>query len=198
MSRNAVLLEKAETRAAMPAPRHSVPHSGDYGALIRRLYRPHSAFAVVGIGAGARSGEACQGIAAELAASGKRIVVVSVDALLQAGSVPPMAATSPGKVPNVCHWPSTMGVTVDFFHPTADPGPGTGWLALLCRDFDAVLLDCPSPECAPGCSDVAALADFAILVIESGVTARQAIQRAQHKLESSGVQLAGCILMQRR
>jgi len=68
----------------------------------------------------------------------------------------------------------------------------------LRRAFDAVLLHCPSPESVPSSSAAAALADAAVLVIESGHTDRTAIQRTQHKLQSSGAGLAGCILMQRR
>jgi hypothetical protein len=166
--------------------------------LILRLFLSHSVVAVVDAGPGPRGREACRGIAAELAASSKRVVIVQVDALLRMNQFPDATASVPGHVPNVSLWPPTSGATVEFFQSPA-PVPSAGnWLGSLRGEFDSVLLDCPSVETAPATATIAAMADAAVLVVEAGRTARQQIQRDQHALQLRGVKLAGCILMRRR
>jgi len=67
----------------------------------------------------------------------------------------------------------------------------------LRRVFDAVLLNCPAPR-ALGASEIAALVEAAVLVVEAGQTTRQQVQRDRRLLEMAGIKLSGCILMQRR
>jgi Mrp family chromosome partitioning ATPase len=101
-------------------------------------------------------------------------------------------------VPNVSLWPSTFGTPVELFQSTA-PAPSDGnWLGSLRREFDAVLLDCPSVDTAPATATIAAMADATVLVVEAGRTSKQQIQRDQQALQLRGVDLAGCILMRRR
>lgn len=198
MSRNALILENSLSPTNPPAQLRPVPRSGEYSDLIHRVFRSHSVLAVIGAGAASRSAEACSGIAAELAASAKRVVVVQVDALLRASTPPAASACRPGGAPNVWLWPSASAASVEFFQSPQQPSLESDWLAVLRRDFDAVLLACPSLETAPAVADIAALADAAVLVVESGQTARQQIQRDQRTLELTGAKLTGLILMQRR
>lgn len=201
MSKNALVLERTESAASGSTRQPTIseaPRSGEYLDLIRRLFQSHSVVAVVDSGSGSRGPEACRGIAAELAASGNRVVIVQVDALLRTGQFPDATACLPGQVPNVSLWPSTAGAPVEFFQPPA-PAPSAGnWLGSLRRDFDSVLLDCPPVETAPAAAAIAAVADAAVLVVEAGRTAKQQIQRDQQALQLRGVKLAGCILMRRR
>jgi Mrp family chromosome partitioning ATPase len=191
MSRNSLILEKAASANTSPTLMEAAPRSGDYLDLIRRLFQGRSVVAVVESGSGSRGPEACRGIAAELAASGNRVVIVQVDALLRTSQVPDVTACLPGRVPNVSLWPSTAGAPVEFFK---SPAPVAGnWLGSLRREFDSVLLDCP-----PAATAMAAMADAAVLVVEAARTSKQQVQRDQQALQSSGVKLAGCILMRRR
>ncbi len=158
----------------------TVPRASEFQNLIGSLFRNRSVVAVIGAGSGSRSEEACRGIAAELAASGRRVMTVYVDALLK-GDV----------------WPFSTEAAPDRFRLPLTPPTGD-WLAPLRREFDAILLDCPAHQSAWGVLDIAVLADATVLVVESGVTPRRQIQRDQRALELRGVKLAGCILMQRR
>jgi hypothetical protein len=198
MSRNALILEQEASHAPHRAPLQPVPRAGEYSDLIRRLVRSHSVLAIIGVGPASRAAEACRGVAVELAASGNRIVIVQVDDLLRASPVPAATACLPGSVPNVWFWPSTAGPSIEFFPSPVAPPAESDWLADLRRDFDSVLLDCSVPETAPGAAEIAAMADAAVLVVESGQTHKQHIQRDQRALQLRGVKLAGCILMQQR
>jgi Mrp family chromosome partitioning ATPase len=205
MSKNALVLERTESAASLathPPSFGEFPCSGEYLDLIRRLFQSHSVVAVVDSGGGSRGPEACRGIAAELAASGNRVVIVRVDALLRTSQLPDATACAPGPTPGISLWPSTVGAPVEFF-PSSAPLPATGaWLGSLRRTFEAVLLDCPHLETAPAATaavaSIAAMADAAVLVIEAGRTTKQQIQRDQQQLQFRGVPLAGCILMRRR
>ena len=91
MSRNFVVLNKSlPTRPpespAAPSGEHS--QSGEYADLITRLFHPHAAVALIG-----RFAEIAQGIAAELAASGKR-VVLRADLNVPVRGSPTLAAKS--------------------------------------------------------------------------------------------------------
>jgi hypothetical protein len=198
MSRNALILEKRISPAASPAPLQPVAGSGDFLELVRRFFRSHCALAVIGSGAGSRSAEACRGMAADLAACGRRVVIVQVDAALQAHTLPATHEYMPGKVANVWLWPVAAADPVEFFASPPAPSAESDWLASLRHDFDAVLLDCAGLHAARGAGEIAALADAAVLVAEAGQTTRQQIQRDQRNLELHGIKLAGCILMQRR
>ncbi len=195
MSRNALVLEKTASPAAPAAHLQSVSFSGPYADLIRRLFRSRSAVALIGAGPDARPGDACQGIAAQLAGTGRRVVIVRMDAVAQANPGPGTTACPSEKIPNVWSWPSKVGSPVEFFQSADTPRGECDWLNRLLSDFDAVLLDCRSPQAA---SEIAAICDSAVLVVESGRTTRQNIQHSQRMLELAGARLAGCILMTRR
>lgn len=198
MSRNSLILERAALENTSPALLEAIPSSGEYLDLIRRLFQSHSVVAVVDGGAGSRGPEACRGIAAELAASGNRVVIVQVATLLRMSQFPDATACLPGRVPNVSLWPSTVGAPVEFFQSPAPAPPAGNWLGSLRRNFDSVLLDCPPVETAPAAVAIAAMADGAVLAIEACRTTKQQIQRDQQALQLRGVKLAGCILMRRR
>src|ERR1700729_1164088 len=104
MSRNFVVLGKA-------APNHKIePTTGvssqektpapadSYRELIARLFRSHTVLAIVG-----SVGRVAQGLAAELASSGERVVVVAVRRLLEmdAVTIPNESDFALGDTPNV-------------------------------------------------------------------------------------------------
>jgi Mrp family chromosome partitioning ATPase len=196
MSRNSLLLEKAVSAA--PALLKAVPRSVEYRELIRRLCPSRSVVAIVAGHSGSRGPAACRGIAAELAASGRRVVIVQVDALLRTSPLPDASACAPGRVPNVFLWPAASAAPVEFFPSSPPAAPSGDWLGSLRRAFDAVLLDCPSPETTPAAAEIAALADSAVLVVEAGRTTRRQIQISRQALDSRGVKLVGSILMRQR
>jgi hypothetical protein len=195
MSQNAVVLDGTAAEAPLYAPEltRRVPRSGEYSELIRRHFHTRSAVAIVAVGSGPGAGGVCEGIAAELALSGHRVVVVSIGALLREES-----GCTPGTAPNVWHWPSAAGRRLEFFKSPGPVDDAAGWLDSLRLTFDSVLLDCPAAETAPAAAQLAALADAAMLVVEAGRTSRQQIQRDQRALQLRGVKLAGCILIGRR
>jgi hypothetical protein len=198
MSTIAAVLERAPSAAAPPAPLRPLPRSGEYPDLIRRLFQSRAVVAVIGAGSGSRSEKACRGIAAELAANGHRVVVVRVGTLLLANRFPAATGCLPLRMPNVWLWPSPHDAPAEFFPSPLAPSPESDWLASLRRDFDSVLLECPPVKVAPATAEFAALADAAVLVVESRQIARQQIQRDQRALELRGVKLAGCVLMRQR
>jgi Mrp family chromosome partitioning ATPase len=203
MSKNALILERtslAVSPLALPALAKKVPSSGEYTELIRRHFQNlRSTVAIVPVGSGQGGGGVCENIATELAASGKQVVIVSVDRLLTMTSTdaPERLGCTPGKTPNVWRWP-TAGGHLEFFKSRGPVDPASKWLDVLLLAFDSVLLDCPALEAAPASAQHAAMADGAMLVVEAGRTTRQQIQHDQRALESRGVKLAGCILMQRK
>lgn len=186
--RNSVLMGRVPARGTCPRPAQA---SGEYRDLIRRLFHAHSVIAIVG---GPRS---CEGIAAELAQSGDRVVVVAVNALLAHPS-PYATSCLNGRVPNVYRWPASAGLPLEFFGSTEPRPAAPHWLDTLRRDFDSVLLDCPDPEVTPPAAEIAALADAAVLVVRAGRTTRRQIRHDQRTLELAGVRLAGCIFSRRR
>ena len=193
MSKNALVLERIESEARA-TPITEAPRSGEYLELIRRHFRPHSAVAIVAAGPARNAADVCEKIAAELAASGNRVVIVPGNALLQMnpGAPPEASDCSPARTPNVWFWPPAAGARIEFFNSNVPSGhPAGPWLDSLRQSFDSVLLDCPSVE-------VAAMADVAVLVVEAGRTTRQQIQHGQRALQLGRVPLAGCILLQRR
>lgn len=187
MSRNYAILEKSGSTAAVPA--------GCYSELIRCLFRTPAAVAIVSRGAAL----ICEDIAAELAAGGKRVVIVPVDALLRMSNVPVphQADYLPGRIENVWHWPVPAHVRIGFSKSRV-PADTIHWLESLRLNFDAVLLDCPALETAPDSAEIAAMADAAVLAVETGVTTKLQVRRDQQALEAKGVKLAGSILIGRR
>lgn len=198
------------TETAAPAP-------GVYAELIRKVFDECSVVAVVGSGAADLAG-VCDDIAAELAgSSGKRVVVVAADRLMHRDSdtVPDTNPDTPaaesgfisGTIENVWHWPAPSAHQLRFFksaareHPCS-PNPDK-WLDSLRRNFDSVLLSCRAlepeeSEPARGIAGIAAAAEMTVLVVEAGRSTKKQILRDQRALHSSGVKLAGCILVHRK
>jgi Mrp family chromosome partitioning ATPase len=204
MSRNSVVLEKAASEASLPlhaaqTPIEATARSGEYLDLIRRLFHHPSVVAVVSSGSGGSAAGVSEEIAAELAASGTRVVVVPVANLLRMNpiAVPDRTAFMPGSARNVWLWPSPLGQQIEFFKSRGPADPDS-WLDCLRRNFDSVLLDCSAGEVTPGIADIAAMADAVVLVAEAGRTTRQQIQRDQRALQLRDAKLAGCILLRRR
>ncbi len=194
MSRNALLLEKASAPAAWQPP----PRPGAYADLVRLVFRNRSALAVVAAGPSPGTAAVCHGIAAELAGSGKRVVIAQLDGVLPPGPLPGAAACLPGPAPNVWLWPPAHEPDIDFFQSSPDPSAESDWLTELRREFDAVLLACPAPAAAPAALDAAARADAAVLVVHAGRTTTGQVRRAQRALELAQARLVGCILIERR
>jgi hypothetical protein len=197
MSTHPLFMERTTPEPALfayPAIVREVPHPGPYQELIRRHFPSHSAVAIVG------GGDVCENIAAELAASGNRVLIVSVHALLHMNPIamPEESGCTPARTPNVWLWPSAAGGKFELSWYRGPADAAGKWLDSLRLTFDAVLLDCPATETAPGAAQLAAMADAAILVVEAGLTTRRQIQHDQRALQSMGVKLAGCILMHRK
>lgn len=193
MSRNALILAKAASRMPAPPQSRPAPHRGDYTELIR-LLRDHATLAVINAGSGSRTDAACTGIARELNACGKRVVIVH---LTGADRVSGITTCVPGESPNVSMWDGAPDGSVEFFQRPITPALESEWLSELRPKFDAVLLDCSRAERAHAVQ-FAAKSDVAVLVIEAGRTTKEQIQREQRGLHLAGVNLAGCILMQQR
>jgi hypothetical protein len=203
MSRNFAVLDKAPPGNSHPPFGAQPPHdpsvpSSEYAALVERLFLAPSVVAILAVGPAGAAAAVCDGIAIELALSGKPVVIVAVHELLNGNPISPPDETTfqPGNTPHVWRWPSPAGQQIEFFKPRihAAVGPLETWLDSLRRNFDSVLLDCPSVETAPGGAAVAALADAALLVVEAARVSKQQILRDQRALQLSGVKLAGCIL----
>ena len=203
MSKNALILERTASEAPLftqPAPARELPRSGDYLDVIRQHFHARSAVAIVAVGSSQGAGDICDNLAAELAQSGNRVVIVSVDALLRMNPVatPDESRCSPGRTSNVWRWPSASGGQLEFFKSHSPADPAANWLDSLRLTFDSILLDCPATETAPAAAQLAAMADAALLVVEAGRTTRHQVQHDQRALQLRGVKLAGCILMQRK
>lgn len=206
MSRNSLILKRAvsENTSQSPSPVElkAVPRASEYSGLVRSLFPNQKVVALIDAGSGTRAPEACRGIAAELAASGNRVVIVQVNALLRMSQIPDLTACAPGQAPNVFRWPCTVSAPVEFFPSTASrpltKDWTTDWLGSLRRDSDAVLLECPSLATAADAATIAAMAEAAVLVVDAGRTTKQQIQLDQQSLKLRGVKLSGCILMKRR
>jgi hypothetical protein len=204
MSRNSAVLEKAASEISFPLPTAQVPieepsASGEYLDLIRRLFHVPSALAVVRSGSRIPAVAVSEGIAAELAASGKRVVVVPVEKLLRMKTiaVPDKTSFMPGIARNIWVWPSPLGQQIEFFK-SSTAEQADNWLDCLRRNFEAVLLDCTALEVTPSVAEFASTAEAAVLVAEAGRSTRQQIQRDQRTLQVRGARLAGCVLVRRR
>jgi hypothetical protein len=203
MSRNSVLLGRAGVNT-MPPPREAHPlenvlQSGIFLALIRRLFNVPSVVAVGGSVSGDMVREVCNGIAAELANSGRRVVIVPVATALAINptAIPDETQFVPGKTANTWIWPPSSSSEIEFykFPKVLDED---SWVGVLRRDFDAVLLDCPDLGTTSGVADVMALADAGVLLVEDGKTSRRQLEKDQQSLERRGAKLSGCILVKRR
>jgi hypothetical protein len=203
MSRSFVLLGTAasELGNASPAPVPvDRPSSGEYFELIRQLFHDRAAVAIVGSNNGGSAvsvSSIAEDLAAELGAFGKRVVVVSVNRLLRMNpvTIPDELAFMPGNSPQVWVWPAPAGQKIEFFKSRQD-GRGN-WLDSLRLNFDSVVLDCPDLEGSPGVTEVAAMADAAVLAVRAGLASKQQIHEDQRALQLRGARIAGCILIQR-
>jgi hypothetical protein len=202
MTRNSTVSDKTSSVGSVPSRALQKPiepgdNRGEYQELIQRLFHSPTAVAVVSSGSREGSPLICDGIAKELAASGKFVVVVQVNTLLGMNPIlPDETAFMPGKTPHVWLWPSAEGGPIEFFK-FRESGRTGNWLDALRQNFDSVLLDCPAAEMMPSVTAVAAMADAAVLVVEAGRTAKQEIQRDQRALQAIGVYVAGSILIRR-
>ena len=168
----------------------------EYAELIQRFFQGPAVVAIIGAGLGNEVTGVCEGIASELSRLGKRVVLVSVHALLQANSVAPCdeATLMPGIGRNVWQWPSPVGQKIEPVKPRT-PAAAENWLDSLRHDFDSILLDCPALESAPGGVAIAAMAEAAVLGVDAARTSKHQILLDQRVLRLSGVKLAGCILI---
>ena len=84
MSKNFAVLGKIASERPLSVPPgrgHAAPHT-EYGELTRRVFHAPTAVAVVGVDAAEPVSEICIRIAADLAASNRRVLVVSVEKIL--------------------------------------------------------------------------------------------------------------------
>ena len=176
------------------------PPPGEYGELIQRLFQGPTAVAIVGTDVDKNVIGVSEGIAKELAASGKRVVLVPVENLLRMNPIeaPRETALMSTIARNVWLWPSPVGQPVGLLKPP-EPGPAgaCNWLDALRRNFDSILLDCPAPDTTFGILEVAAVADKTVMVVEAGRTSGQQVHRQHRALQLRGATLAGCILVRR-
>ena len=213
MSKNFAVLGKSAadnfspSNPANPSPAPAAPveaplPNGDYIDLIRQLFDEPGAVAIIGCNAGNPThvvSEIAGNLAAELGASGRRVLVVLINNLLRMNpiKVPDETAFIPGSTPGVWLWAASASQKIEFFKSREPSAPGN-WLDALRRSFDCVVLDCPSLQVVPGVTEVAAMADAAVLAVEAGRTSKQQILQDQQALQLRGARLAGCILIQRR
>jgi Mrp family chromosome partitioning ATPase len=201
MSRHSLILEKAASEASPPnrttEPLPKIPRPGVYAEMVRRFFHGRAVIAVMAAGSGRAAAHICGRLAADLAASGNRVVVADVSAMLHMGPLCDPAACHPGAAPNVWTWPSPAGERVEFFKSAPPAASADNLIQSLRRVFDSVLLACPAPETEPAAAGIAALADAVVLAAEAGQTTKQQVGRAQRELQSAGATLAGCILLRR-
>jgi hypothetical protein len=193
------ILERPGVTEALPIEPASSP--GKYTDLIRQLFHRRAAVAIIGsdLGYGERDASPIvEDLASELSITGKRVLVVVVRRLLRMNPiiVPGEPDLMPGDTPHVWIWPASIGHKIEFSKSRDACHPGN-WLDSLRRAFDAVLLDCPCVEAMPGVTEVASMADAALLVVEAGHTLRKQLLENQQALQLRGALIAGCILMRR-
>jgi Mrp family chromosome partitioning ATPase len=200
MSKNFAVLGKIAAQSTFPVP----PEPGqpttnpvEYAELIRRLFHSPTAVAVVGADPAETVSEICLSIAAQLAASNRRVLVVSVEMILRANpiSVPDIAGFTPA-APNVWTWQSSAGPKLEIFK--SEVSTEAIWLSALRPKFDFILLDCSSVQVEAEVAQVAAVADATVLVVHESYTEKLRIRSVQRALQFSGATLAGSILVRQR
>jgi hypothetical protein len=203
MSRNSAVLSRAGVDA-LPKRTEQLAlggtgRLGEYAHLIRQLFSIPSVVAIGGRGTSDGVKKVCEGVAAELASSGKRVVVVPVATVLRATpmEIPDESSFVPGRAPNILIWPPSAGREVDLLR-FRQASEQENWMVALRHNFDAVLLECPALGTTEGVAEVMAMADATVLTVEAGRTSKQQIQHDQRALEVRGARLAGCILINRR
>jgi hypothetical protein len=172
----------------------SIPDRSEFTQLIQDLFCINSAVAV--IGSGALATRACGILATELSSLGRYVVIVSVETLLDRNPIPHPDTTGFGTRRNrrVWLWPPLPGQGTEIFK-SQGPFLPESWLDSLCRNFDSVLLDCPELETSPECAAIAVMAGSAVLAVEAARTPKHQILRYQRMLQSTGIRLAGSILI---
>jgi len=210
MSRHFAVLGKAaspelfESHSGSPSPLgvpvESALPSPEYRELIQHLFHGPTAVAIVGGNFGASTENVSaivESLAAELGVFGKRVVIVPVNKLLRMNPItaPNETAFAPTHAPRVWLWPSPASQKIEFFK-SRESDDRSNWLDSLRRNFDCVLLDCPHIDEAPGVTEVGAMADAAVLVVETGLTSKHQIQQDQRALQLRGARVAGSILIQ--
>ena len=196
MSRNFVVLERSAEEELLEGPHLSEPTaSREYTELIRQLFPSPAAVAVAGTIPGEDVSGICADLAKELASSGKRVLVASVQKLLRMRPIPVPDATVflPGEIPNVWSWRTSPGPKLEIFRSPVTTEKQ--WLDTLRRNFDSVVLDCSAVSAESDVADVAALADATVLIVEAGKTDKQRIRDLQQTLESRGARVAGIVLV---
>jgi hypothetical protein len=197
MSRNFEVLGKAGLERIPPVPHAQAPRTKVYTNLLDLLFQGPSALALIGMREGGAAA-VCVEMAAELGASGKRVLIVAVEYLLRMDQVvaPDQGSFALTESPNVWRWPASGTKGLEFFKPRP-VDPPANWIGALRRTFDAILLDCPSLEQGPVVAELAAMAGKAVMVVEAGQTGRQQIKNTQQILQLRGVPLSGSILISR-
>ncbi len=210
MNRHFAVLDKIfSAGSADSSDAQSSVRSSEYTELIQRLFQEPSVVAIIGASFGKGVTNVSEGIASELSHMGKRVVLVCVSALLQANTI--TASDETAAMPlfpfrprryrrvgrNVWLWPSPISQQPDVLKARVPATAKTwlNWLDYLRQDFDAVVLDCPALETAPGGAAIAAMADAAVIGVNVTRTSKQQILLDQRLLQLSGVKLAGCILI---
>jgi Mrp family chromosome partitioning ATPase len=140
----------------------------------------------------------CRSVAAELAATHQRTVVVvdgwalaqkeDADDLGSLHAQPLMGSSE------VWVWPEAKSGPQPYLAQDRIPYEFNLVLDQLRREYDFVLLDCPAVQFGRSGIAVAAKAQKAILVVQEGRASRRTVAAAQRSLEIRGALLAGCVL----
>lgn len=198
MSRNFAVLGKLASERPFTAPSARGPAtSREYSELVRRLFHSPAAVAVVGVDSAEPMSEICISIATEVAASNRRVLVVSVETILSMDpiSIPDNSGFTPAS-PNVWMWQSPTGPKLEIFR--SETSDGASWLDALRRSFDFILLDCSFLQVESGAAQVATAADKTLLVVHESQTEKQKIRGVQRSLQFAGATLTGSILVRQR
>ena len=199
MSKNFAVLGKiaSERPLSVPPGRGQAAPPTEYGELTRRVFHARAAVAVVGVDPAEPVSEICIRIAADLAASNRRVLVVSVEKILSMDpiSVPDHTGFTPAS-PNLWTWQSPASPKLEIFR--SQPSAGADWLDTLRRSFDFILLDCSFLRVESGATQVAAAADQTVLVVHESQTEKQQLRSVQRRLQFAGARLTGSILVRQR
>jgi Mrp family chromosome partitioning ATPase len=198
MSSKFAVLGKALTAASDESLRvPTAANGGEYKELVRRLFQGRTAVAVVGSGMNTGVTTICKAIACELSRLGRRVVLVSVNTLLQSDSLSHSEnpADLPTKEQPYWYWPPLVRTQMERVKPHTPGSMSKNWLDSLRRDFDAIVLDCPPLITLPGSAAIAAMADSTVLAVDAQRTPKHQILLDQRLLVLSNVHLAGCILV---
>lgn len=193
------------SRAQSPLP------SCEYTELIQKLFQGRAAVAIIGAGLGTGVTGICEAVASELSRLGKRVVLVSVNALLQANpmTVSDNPAVLLARDSDYWLWPPPARQQRESGKPRIPGSVAAGWLDSLRQDFDSIVLDCPALEIIPGggaigamadaralaVAAIAATADATVLAVDAAHTPKQQIMLDQRLLQLSNAKLAGCVLI---